>query len=211
MARSFAIPTSVLKNEVPLLPKDIYTGVMEGCAIQGKEKCYLSIREEEKWDKDAKENVKTGRVVIGGFFMIGVRLTDPNAIKILGRDEPKFYRMVNLNIDYETLTLAPDKNVLLKNFMDTLGLTELGLENQVDWEYDNDVAIPTLLEGNEKAIDMVNSLHYHVALLDLICNSANGIPVNVSIVVNTDRKTGTKSNAIDNGQIGNPFIGILPV
>jgi hypothetical protein len=211
MSRNFAIPASVLKNEIPLLPKDIYTGVMEGCAIQGKEKCYLSIKEEELWDKALKQYVKTGRIVVAGFFLMGVRLTDTKAIKILGRDEPKFHRMVNLNIDYETLTLSPDKNVLLRKFMDTLGLTELELENQVDWEYDNDVEIPVLLRDNEKAIDMVNSLHYHVALLDLICNSANGIPVNVSIIVNTDKKTGTKSNSIDSGQIDTPFIGILPV
>lgn len=209
--RNFGFDTSSLATAPSLLEDGVYTGIMSGASISGKEnKQFINIVEETKWDKNEKVQKLTGDWIIEGSIFYGVTLNDQRAIDTLQRDEPKvFGGRIRLAFDKETLALLP--NFVLGAWLEALGLLEIDFSEGVDWEYDENIDIPMELADVPNIVDMLNSLEYQRAMFSTICQAANNTPVRVKVVKQANYKNkDVFENSIDTGSY-NSFCGILPV
>lgn len=209
--RSFGVDTTVLPTEAPMIDSGSYAGVITNAATVGKEnKQYITIAEETKYNRDTKKSEPTGEWIIKGNIFFGVTLTSKKAIKILQRDEPKFFGgAIRLAFDKETLCLA--ENPVLGAWLTALGLKDIDFNAQAeaDFIYNEDIEIPEELAHIPNIVDMLNSLEYQRILFGIIAQTANGLPCKVVIKKAPAWNNPAKQeNTIDTGNF-NDFCGIL--
>jgi len=177
---------SSISSEVPVLSNGIYAGKLTNVSIVGKEnKQYFAIRKAQQWDRDLKawvDVIENGeqKYILAGMILVQVVLTSKKAIKVLGRDEPNFIRMLNISFDGN---FQPDvsKNQQFKNFLTVLGLENEPFETYVNFEFDPEIAVPSELESVPNVVTMLNALNYYKELFSIICNTAKDNFVKVSI------------------------------
>ena len=209
--RTFGYNTTNLATAPLLLEEGIYAGTLTNASVVGKEnKQHINVIKETKWDKDEKKFVETGEYIIEGNIYFGVTLTDPRAIEVLQRDEPKvFGGRIRLAFDKEDLTLL--NNPVLGAWLEALGLHDVDFSEDVDFEYNDDIEVPEELAQVPNIIDMLNSLEFQRSMFNTICMTANNTPIRVH--VNKQPQYNNKAvleNVINTGNY-NDFCGILAV
>jgi hypothetical protein len=224
--RSFAVDTSSLTTAAPLIDAGVYAAQIINCSVKIGENNTICVKPEKKWDKAAKESKPTGDFIIGGALNYGVQILSKKAIQQIQRDEPKvFGGQIFINFDKTSLQMAKGNHVY-RNFVESLGLGKVNFSDEVDWEFNENILdlpeaeLKGLFDSEEtykqrdsipEIVDKLNSVTYHRALFNVVCNYANNVKVKAKIVVQPNYKEKeVKENAISRGTSMAPFSGILP-
>jgi hypothetical protein len=224
--RSFATPTSSLATSIPLLDKGVYAGVITGAAASGKEdKQYFKVVKDRTWDKNVvnEETGKAGSWIdnldkaglplykIEGAIYFGATLTSKKAITTLQQDEPRvFGGQIKLVFSNETLALddKSKENVPYANLLQVAGLSDVDFEEQVDFDYDEEIEVPEEMAHVDGIVDMLNSVVYQRSFFTLVTEALNGVYVNVSVLRQPKYNDKTQEeNIIDTGRF-NSFCGV---
>jgi hypothetical protein len=201
--RSFGVNTTDIPETLPLLENGFYAGVVTNTSITkaSDNSSRIKIVEEQVYDRDDKKWDKTGEYIIDGTIYFGVALNSKKAIKVLQRDEPKFFGRIRLKFDKESLTYVP--NQVLGGFLAALGIKDIDFNAQAeqDFVYNDAIEIPEELAHVPNIVDMLNSVEYQKILFGYICQAANGLPCIASIVKTNGYPDTTKQiNALGQGQ-----------
>ena len=200
-----AFSASSLSSEVPTLPTGVYAGRLTNVTITGKEnKQYFQIRKSQAWNKAAKvfEDVIVDGVLqyeITGMIMIQGILTSKKAQKVLGRDEPGFFKMLNISFD-QNMNPDEQRNQQLANFLSVLGLDKEPFETYVNFEFDPEIEVPSEYAEVPNIVNMLNALNYYKELFNIICNSCKDQNVRVHIERVTDKVSGEVTNEVAGGR-----------
>lgn len=211
--KSFAMDTSSLSTEKPVLDNGVYSGVIRNAGTVIGQNNTIQVAKERTWDRNSRTWSETGEYIIEGSFRFGATLNSKKAEQVLQRDEPAvFGGQIDLRFD-ENYTLVD--NHLLGSFLEALGLRDSWGEFQetagASFEYDEDIEVPAELQSVPNIIDMLNSVVYHRGLFELIANAVNGQPVLVKVVKQPNYKTPeVLENVVDRGTGNARFCGILP-
>ena len=208
--KSFAMDTTSLSTEKPLLDNGVYAGVICNATTKVGQNDTIEVIKEKKWNRNTRQSEETGNYIIGGRLQYGVTLTSKKAAKVLQRDEPRIFGgQIYINFDTETWKMA-DSHVL-GQLLQALGLHGINFSEAVEWEWDDDIEVPEELASVPDIVDMLNSVAYHRAFFDVIANSINGQPVLAKVVKEPNYKTPeVLENVLDMGSRNAPFCGILP-
>lgn len=209
--RTFNVDTTSLSTAKPLLDNGFYAGTIVGASIEGKEgKQFFTIREERKWDKDAKEMVLTGDYELNGMLMYSVSLTSKKAIKTLQQDEPRIFGgMIFFRFDKETYCL--EDNVQLGQLLSALDLKDTNFDEMVDFDFDDDIEVPEELARVPDIVTKLNALEYAKGLMTVICQTINNMPVKAKVIKQANRDNSeVQENVLDMGSRNAPFCGVLP-
>jgi hypothetical protein len=196
---------SSLSSEVPTLATGVYAGRLTNVSITGKEnKQYFQIRKSQQWNKVAKvfeDVVIDGEVQyeITGMIMIQGILTSKKAQQVLGRDEPGFFRMINISFTKD-MQADESRNQQLANFLSVLGLDKEPFETYVNFEFDSEITVPSELAEIPNIVNMLNALNYYKELFNIICNSCKDQNVRVHIERVTDKVSGEVTNEVAGGR-----------
>lgn len=180
--RSFSFDTASLSTVAPLLDTGFYAGVIDSPAITGKGgKEFFKIQEEKVWNKNNKEMELTGKHQLTGLLMYRAILTSKRAIKELQRDEPMvFGSPIFLRFDADTDKMLDSST--LGNLLKVFDLKETNFDELIDWEYDEDIEVPTEFESVENIIQKLNALEYYKSFFTVICQSLEGLPCKVNVI-----------------------------
>jgi hypothetical protein len=234
--RSFAVDTSSLATEKPLLETGMYAGVITNAGTSfksgDKEVNTIGLRQKTKWNKNKKASEPVaGEYEIAGRFSFGAALTSKKAIQVLQRDEPQvFGGQFYLNFNQEH-SLDVNNNIVLRALLTTLGLQDTDFSSQVDFEWDDDIATEDNIKsvfafkgeteadrdeefaGVSSYADLtaaLNGIVWARKYFDLIAESVNGQAAIVKVVKKDNYKNPSiKENGIDTGTAAAPFVGIL--
>lgn len=210
--KSFAMDTTSLSTERPLLDNGVYAGVIRNAGCVMGQSSTIEVVKERTWDRNSRTWSETGNYTIQGSFRFGVTLTSKKAIQILQRDEPiVFGGQIDLRF---TEGYQMQDNVILGQFLAALGLAESwGEFNDTavsGWEYDENIEVPEELANVENIVDMLNSVAYYRSLFELVSNAVNGMQCQVKVVKQPNYKTPeVLENVIDRGTGNARFCGIL--
>ncbi len=218
--RSFGFKSENLAKVKPVLESAIYAGQIIGATVTGKEdKQFIVIQRDQEW-KEKMYNEKTGKMgmfvdldtySLTGNLRFGVVLTSKKAIQTLQQDEPKVYgagfNQITLAFDKETYQFDTENNVAFTNWMDALGLNSDDFVENVDWEWNDDIDVPSDLAQVDDIVTKLNALAYARALFSSICLAANGIPVKVDVTKQVDARSKETINVITTRKT---YAGVLP-
>lgn len=211
MAKSFAMDTTSLSTEKPLLDNGVYAGIICNASTKVGQNDTIEIIKEKKWNKTTRQSEETGNYIIGGRLQYGVTLTSKKASKVLQRDEPRIFGgQIYANFD-EDFRLADSH--ILGQFLQALGLHDVNFSEAAlaSWEYDDNIEVPEELASVPNIVDMLNSVAYHRVFFEVIANSVNGLPVLAKVVKQPNYKTPeVLENVLDMGTRNAAFCGILP-
>ena len=210
MSNQFAMDTTSLSTESPLLETGFYAGTIVGASITGKDnKQYFKVREQFKWINN--ERTATGKHELTGILRYAVSLTSKKAIRLLRNDAPRVYAdSVFLSFtDSHVLDLAA--NVQLAQLLEATGLGEEDFGGAVDFEFDDDIEVPEELAGIEDIVTMLNGLEYAKQVLTLICQTIEDREVMANVLRKQDdqNKEGMM-NQLNMGSRSAPFCGVIP-
>lgn len=208
--RKFSVDINSFADVAPILPVGVYTGVLSGCAIVGKEdKQYIGIRKKIIWQNNTK--VELDEMELNGIIMTGAILTDPKAIDTLKVDEPKVFGMISLVFNQENGTMDIGHNIALKQIIQLFDIDfneiQEAAEGSIDWD---SLEIPEELQGYENINTLYPAMIFHRECLNMLCTMLNNQPVRVRIVHRPTRNDkSVMEHTIDMGTRQAPFCGFL--
>lgn len=208
--RKFSVDINSFADVAPILPVGVYTGVLSGCSIMGKEnKQYITIRKKVIWQNNTK--VELDEMELGGVIMTGAILTDQKAKDILKIDEPKVFGMLNLSFNQEDGTMDISHNIALKQLIQLFDIDfneiQESAEAGIDWD---SLEIPEELRSYENIDTLYPAMIFHRECLNMLCTILNNQPVRVRIIHRATRSDKSSlEHAIDTGSRQAPFCGFL--
>jgi hypothetical protein len=205
--RSFGVDTSSLSTEAPVIDNNFYAAQLTGASIENKDhKSFFKVQEEKKWNKTDKVMELTGDWVVSGMLMFSVILTSKLAIKRLQRDEPRIFGSpIFIRFDKKTYQMLD--NPVLGQILEVFDLGGTDFDELVDFEEDDNIAVPPELADVEDIVKKLNAVEYYKALFTLICQSISDLPCRVKIIKRPMRDNpNTQENVID---LSNTFCGLL--
>jgi len=211
--KSFAMDTSSLSTEKPVLDNGVYAGVIRNAGTLIGQDNTIEVVKERKWDKNSRTWEETGASVVEGSFRYGATLLSEKAKQVLQRDKPIIFGgQIDLRFDENYKLLD---NHLLGAFLEALGLKDSWGDFQEaalgGWEYDENIEVPEELQAVPNIIDMLNSVTYHRGLFEIVANAVNEQKVLVKVVKQPNYRTPeVLENTIDRGTSNARFCGILP-
>lgn len=200
-----------VKTETVVVPKGTYAATFTA-KIMGKNGSLISIVPKETWEK-GERITHEGEFMLRGSLLLELILTSEKAIAILQRDAPYVNSFMRLSFregegeqeGIMELVETPAFGQLLH----LLDLQDVDLEAEMDFEHDDDIAIPQELEGFEGAVQLLNDKAYYEALFSAICNYAVSVPVVASLhdTVQWGDRKGKPENSIN---IDSESLGLAP-
>ena len=209
MSNQFAMDTTSLSTESPLLDTGFYAGTIVGATVTGKDnKQYFKVREEFKWVDG--ERTATGKHELTGLLRYAVSLTSKKAIRVLRNDSPRVYAG-NIYLSFtDKHILDLEANVQLAQLLEATGLGEEDFGAAVDFEFDDDIEVPADLAGVDDIVTMLNGLEYAKQVLTLICQTIEDREVMANVLRKQDdqNKEGMM-NQLNMGSRSAPFCGVI--
>ena len=210
MSNQFAMDTTSLSTENPLLDTGFYAGTITGAKVTGKDnKQYFKVREVVKWNNGEKE--MTGKYELTGLMMFSVSLTSKKAIRELRNDSPRIFGgMVFLSFTEEH-KLDLKANVQLGQILEATGLAEEDFGAAVDFASDDDIEVPEDLAGIDDIVTMLNGLEYAKQVVTLICQTIEDHEVMANVLrKQDDRNKEVMVNQLNMGSTSARFCGVIP-
>ena len=180
--RKFGINTDEMTTEVPLLDAGLYTATIYKAGVIGRDnKQFLTIGKEMVKPKGASEKEWTGEWTIQGGFMYQVVITSKRAIKRLGQDEPKLSGWIAPKFNPDgSMDNCPALMQVFKVF--DIDAKEFQQEIMEDYDYDEDIKVPTELESCEYAVELCNYLELYREYFAELGRRINNEDIQVSVV-----------------------------
>ena len=212
MSNQFAMDTTSLATESPLLDTGFYAGTITGATISGKEnKQYFKVREILKYARGSSEGEKTGKYELTGLLMFAITLTSKKAIAQLRNDTPLIFggRMFLSFTDKHVLDMKA--NVQLGQLLEATGLGEENFGEAVDFEFDEDIEIPEEFAHVDDIVTMLNGLDYTKQVVNLICQTIEDKAVMANVLrKQDDRNKAIMVNTLNMGSGDARFCGVIP-
>ena len=210
MSNQFAMDTTSLSTESPLLDTGFYAGTIVGATIVGKEnKQYFQVREQHEFVNNVR--TATGKHELTGILRYAVSLTSKKAIRVLRNDTPRVYAN-NIYLSFtDKHVLDLEANVQLAQLIEATGLGEEDFGAAVDFEFDDDIEVPEKLAGVEDIVTMLNGLEYAKQVLTLICQTIEDREVMANVLrKQDDQNKEAMMNQLNMGSRSAPFCGVIP-
>lgn len=208
--RKFSVDINSFADVAPVLPVGVYSGVLTGCSVVGKEdKQYISIRKKVIWQNNTK--VELDEMELTGILMTGAILTDKKALDVLKIDEPKVFGMLSLVFNQEDGTMDIGHNIALKQIIQLFDIDfneiQEAAEGSIDWD---SLEVPEELRQYENMDILYPAMIFHRECLNMLCNLLNNQSVRVRIIHRPTRSDkSVMEHSIDNGSRQAPFCGFL--
>ena len=236
--RSFAVDTSSLAAERPVLETGYYAGSIcnAGASYGSGDNLVntLNIRQKRKWNKNKKAfDMVPGEYEVSGQYSFGATLFSKKAAQVLQRDEPmvfggQFY--LNFNDQHQ---LDANNSITYRAFLTALDLQDEDFNSAVDFSWDDDIVTSEnikesfdfsardldddskveelqAVESYSDIVAALNSVVYYRKLFAIVSESVNGKNAKVKVIKQGNYKNPSiQENVIDRGTSAAPFCGIL--